>query len=116
MSVPSRRRSALAALSLLVALSGCAHEMPPSPRLVLTVAVGAPQGDALRAAIAARAGVPVTVWAPVDARTVGLRLDCRGDACAAAIERLRADRALVADLRPDERQRVPQPPPPGTAR
>jgi len=116
MRVPSRRRIVSAALVLGAALAACAQPMNASPRLVLTVAPGAPQGEALRAAVAARAGVPVAVWAPVDARTVGLRLDCAGEACTAVIARLRADTALVAELRADERQRVPPSPPSGSAR
>jgi hypothetical protein len=116
MRIPSRRRFALGALALCAAVAACAQPMAASPRLVLTAAPGAPQGEALRAAVAARAGVPLAVWAPVDRRTVGLRLDCTADACAAAIERLRADTALVVDLRVDERQRVPPSPSSGTAR
>ena len=93
------------------ALAACAQPPPaPSPRLLLTAAPGAPGGEALRAAVAARAGVAVVLWAPVDARTAGLRLACSGAACDEAIARLRADTALVAALVADELGRVPPPP------
>ena len=109
---------ALLAAAAGFALSACSHEQPQqqSPPLLLTAVPGAPAGDALRAAVAARAGVAVVLWAPVDARTAGLRLACHGAVCDEAIARLRADTALVAALEPDGRQRIPPPPERGSAR
>lgn len=104
-------RRVLAALALGAALAACAQ--PPaalSPPLLLTAAPGAPTGAALRAAVAARAGVAVVSWAAVDERSAGLRLACSGAACDEAIARLRADTALVAALVADERLRIPPPP------
>jgi len=116
-----RLRLALTAAVLGVALPACSLEpsLPlaaQSPPLLLTAAPGAPAGEALRAAVAARAGVAVVVWAPVDARTAGLRLACHGAVCDEAIARLRADTALVAALEPDGRQGIPPPPGRGSAR
>jgi hypothetical protein len=109
--LPAALRRGLGAITLGAALAACAQPPPAdSPRLLLTAAPGAPSGEALRAAVAARAGVAVVLWAPVDARTAGLRLACSGAVCDEAIARLRADTALVAALVADEVQRVPPPP------
>ncbi len=112
----SGRHLAVASLpaALALALGACsaaggATIEPATPcALVLTTAADWPTVQALSAAIAQRAGLPVTHLLPITPRMFALELDAAGAiACERATARLAADPTFARSVEPDRRRTLP---------
>lgn len=67
---------------------------------------------ALAARLAAIAGVPVRDIAGIETQRVAVTLECADTAaCDQAVARLAAERAVIADVTPDARRKLPTRPP-----
>lgn len=82
--------------------------VPPGPRVIVLLAQDAPDPAALRERLAAVARVPVRVLHPLTPHRWALQLQCDSQAaCAAALERLAAERSLVLALEADPPVQLP---------
>jgi hypothetical protein len=83
-------------------------EAPPGRRVIVLLAQDAPDAEALRQRLSAAARAPVHALQPLTPRRWALQVQCDGEAaCAAALDRLAAERSLVLALEPDLPVQVP---------
>ncbi|CAN5368840.1 hypothetical protein BH11PSE9_BH11PSE9_06830 [soil metagenome] len=81
-------------------------------RIQVGTVVDWPSLPALAARIAAIAGVKVHDIAGIAPQRVAVTLECAdAAACDAAVERLAAERSVVAEVAPDARRKLPTRPP-----
>ncbi|MEO6031898.1 MAG: hypothetical protein ABIP61_08370 [Burkholderiaceae bacterium] len=94
-----------------------AHDAVPGLRVALRTVADPASPEALAQQLGRSAGVPVRHLTLLAPRRATLTLVCPdAAACEVALQRLEADRDLVADVQPDRRQRRPTDPSRSTSR